>query len=75
MSFAAAVGTAVEPESGLTSAFAEPALRARERNCANVRYGQLPQTRDRAQRLHVQSWRCVIGQYRPQLTPPQEQVS
>jgi hypothetical protein len=45
MSFAAAVEGAADPESGSTSAFAEPALRARERNCANARYGQLPQTR------------------------------
>jgi hypothetical protein len=46
MSFAAAVEGAADPELGLTTAFAEPARRARERNCANARCGQLPQTRD-----------------------------
>jgi len=75
MSFAAAVEGAADPELGSTPAFAEPVLRAWERNCSNARYGQLPQTRDRAQRLHVRSWRSATGQYRPQSMPPQEQVS
>ena len=43
MSFAAAVEGAADPELGSTPAFAEPVLRAWERNCSNARYGQLPQ--------------------------------
>jgi hypothetical protein len=34
MSFAAAVEGAADPKLGLTTTFAEPARRARERNCA-----------------------------------------
>ena len=75
MSFAAAAGATVEPEWGLRSAFAAPALRAWDRDYANARYGQLPQMSDHAQHFRVQSWRSVIEQYKPRLMPPQEQVS